>query len=343
LQSLDFEVESHQHHHNLELHFFDAYKVPLFEMTETVQDGQRYAVLDTARFKACNAEFMVKVDEGAGTTVIEASCESPLPSNFHLRVQEALQYITGKSAVYRAKIAFTLGSQTLELVSPSRVSAHQHFRPPIQPAAWEYRTYGWKLFSAYLAYLIDKTENTYWNPLAYHLYNAREASANSIDAWAIGISVALEAAPSLVAFKNDSKNTERITKFQTLMREHIATLSGYDREAKRMEGLIQILSKKRPQDVLHQLAQEGQLHQEYIKDWGDLRNRHVHPDIKNIAKPSLKQQKKMLSRIHRVHVLLTQLTFYLIGYEGVYTDYGAEGFPSKIYPVPRNSSENKAL
>jgi hypothetical protein len=40
--------------------------------------------------------------------------------------------------------------------------------------------------------------------------------------------------------------------------------------------------------------------------------------------------------ILRAEVLLRQLTFFLIGYEGPFTDYGVHGdhaFPTKQYPV----------
>lgn len=36
-----------------------------------------------------------------------------------------------------------------------------------------------------------------------------------------------------------------------------------------------------------------------------------------------------------VLLLLRQLKFYLIGYEGPFSDYGAESWPTKQYPLPR--------
>lgn len=215
-----------------------------------------------------------------------------------------------------------------------QVSLRPHFRPPIAVTVGAYRTHGWKLFSAYLAYVFKNTQYTYWNPLAYHLHNARESSANSVDAWAIGVSVALEAVASLVALKVDAEKEKDVTAFQQLMFDHIATLSGYESMVHRMKGLIKGLSNQRPQDVLHALAQSGLVEKKYIAAWGQLRNRHLHPKINDLDKPDQKQQQQMLDRINRVHVLLAQLTFRLIGYEGPYTDYGAKGFPQEQYPLP---------
>ncbi|WP_157003157.1 hypothetical protein [Ralstonia sp. A12] len=334
LQSLTAKIEFPEVHHCLELYFFEEHEVPLHEMSEAEEHGQKCWTLDTTKFEACGAKFTVKVRKGSGLTAFEATSASALHSSFHLRVQEALQYMTGKSATYRARVTCSPGLQMLELVSPGQASLRPHFCPPIALAAWEYRTHGWKLFSAYLAYVLKNTQDTYWNPLAYHLHNARESSANSIDAWAIGVSVALEAVASLVALKADPDNEKKVAAFQQLMFDYIATLLGYEGVAQRMEGLIKGLSASRPQDALHALAHDGFITKKYVAAWGQLRNRHVHPKIKDLNKPDQKQQQKMIDRIHCVHVLLAQLTFHLIGYDGPYTDYGAKGFPQETYPLP---------
>ncbi|MGN4149527.1 hypothetical protein ACS0Y3_03875 [Burkholderia gladioli] len=333
LQSLMAEVEFPQIHHIVELYFFEEYEVPLHEMSEAEENDQKYWTLDTSKFEACGAEFTVKARKGSGKTILKATLGVALDSSFHLRVQEALQYITGKSATYRARVTCSPGIKRLELVSPGRASPSPLFRPPIALAVWEYRTHGWKLFSAYLAYMLKNSHDTYWNPLAYHLYNARESSANSIDAWAIGVSVALEAVASLVSLKPDPEYEREIATFQRLMLNHISNFSEYQGLALRMEGLIKALSDTRPQDVLHALAHDGLVSKKYVTAWGQLRNRHVHPKINDLNKLDLKQQQKMIDRIHRVQVLLAQLTFHLIGYSGPYTDYGAKGFPQAMYPL----------
>ena len=38
--------------------------------------------------------------------------------------------------------------------------------------------------------------------------------------------------------------------------------------------------------------------------------------------------------MNQVTVLMYQVTFHLIEYEGQYTDYGQFNFPMKAYPVP---------
>ncbi|HEY4368752.1 MAG TPA: hypothetical protein VGN07_16075 [Steroidobacteraceae bacterium] len=55
--------------------------------------------------------------------------------------------------------------------------------------------------------------------VAYHLHNACEATSNSIDAWAVGVSVAVGAVASICAVKKDKDEREKICRVQQRMRE----------------------------------------------------------------------------------------------------------------------------
>ncbi|NEU95746.1 hypothetical protein [Bradyrhizobium uaiense] len=194
----------------------------------------------------------------------------------------------------------------------------------------------WKLFEKYLAYVAKRTEGTYWNPVAYHLYNACEATANSVDAWAVGVSVAVEAIASLVILKADKKKAAQIARIQGAMRAWLAKQSFPEDQTKRAEGLIGVLGEKRPQDVMYALAKTGHVEKTCVKAWQNLRNRHVDPKLRDLKKPSSKDSQRLINNIHRAELLLRQLTFLLIGYDGPFTDYGVHGaqeFPTKQYPL----------
>jgi hypothetical protein len=68
------------------------------------------------------------------------------------------------------------------------------------------------------------------------------------------------------------------------------------------------------------LSPTGHVEKAYVDAWTYLRNRHVHPTLKDLKKPDAIDYQKLLDHIHRVEVLLRQLTFYLIGYKGPFTD-----------------------
>jgi hypothetical protein len=45
----------------------------------------------------------------------------------------------------------------------------------------------------------------------------------------------------------------------------------------------------------------------------------------------------MYAQLQRVGMLLHQLTFHLIGYEGPFTEYGETEFATRHYPLPEST------
>jgi hypothetical protein len=317
----------------LELHYFEEYELPLTEWSEVEKSDGKHHVVDSAQFDAMDSHFKVKVRDGSGQSVVEVSAEKPFPPDFHWRIQESLQFITGKTAMYRALVTCEPGLQTLELISPIRVSLHPNFCPPIKHASIEYRKHGWELFSAFLKYLVGGDSVTQWSPLAYHFYNAREASANSIDAWAMGVSVALEAISSLVTLPEDQEKHAKTEQAIKLLKQHVANETALKDIKDRVIGLLGMLEQPPgPRDKLKWLATQGMSEKAYIQSWIDLRNALVHPKLADLKKPDAESIQVQLDRIHSVQVLLYQVTYYLIGYSGPYTDYVDVNWPEKIFP-----------
>lgn len=333
MQSVTAVLKMPQRHHYLRLHFFENYDVPLHLMSKIEKHGSPYMVRNRAEFEACGTNFEVHKREDSGDTVVEVTSEGDFPAAYHLRIQEALQYITGQTAIWRARLESEGELLCLELASPWRKSSRTQFNPPISPGSIHFQEHGWALFGKYLAYVLQNTEGTHWNPVAYHLHNACEATANSLDAWAVGVSVAVEAVVGLIGIAGDKAKADRLALFQKRMRKWLEDQTDFADLADRAKGQIGAMSNKRPQDTLYALAAAGHVDKNYVDAWIYLRNRHVHPTLKDLKKPSQVDYQKLLDHIHRVEVLLRQLTFYLIGYTGPFTDYGADNFPSKEYPL----------
>ncbi len=169
IQSMTAYLDMPQKLYHLVLHFFEEYRLPLDRVSETEKHGNRCFMRDRAEFEACGAKFDVRVREGSGDTVFEIFSETAFPVAFDLRVQEALQYITARTAFWRARLQSVGKELNLELTSPWRKSVRTQFSPPISPASINFREHGWKLFEKYLFYVL-KTDGTHWNPMAYHLY-----------------------------------------------------------------------------------------------------------------------------------------------------------------------------
>jgi hypothetical protein len=334
---LDPDWYKSQSGHYLRLHFFEEYDVPLRYMSETERHGSKYMVRDRAEFETCGSKFEVRKREGSGDTVVEVTSDGAFPIAFDLRIQEALQYMTAKTAFWRVRVQGTGDGLHVELALPWRKSSRTQFNPPISPVSSDFHEHGWKLFGKYLEYVATKTRGTYWNPVAYHLYNACEATSNSVDAWAVGVSVAVEAVASLVEVESNEIEVGKIADVQEEMRKWLAEQLTFPKNVKdRIAGQIASLSNKRPQDTMYRLVESGHVEKAYIKAWRDLRNRHVHPTLKDLERPNPIDYQKLIDNIHCAEVVLRQLTFFLIGYEGPFTDYGAPGaqnFLSRQYPL----------
>lgn len=333
LDTIRAELPSHIRGNYQRLHFFEEYQLPLQLMSETDRNGDKYYILDRSEFDIGDLKFEVRKREGSGDTVMEVSSDFPISGSFHLRAQEALQFITGRTATWRARVEVSSDASFLELTSPLRKAAKTSLKPPISHGTIQYREHGWKLFGAFLAYVTAATDQTHWNPVAYHVHNARESTANSIDAGAIGVSVALEAIASLAATEHGEVEIKRIERFKARLSDCLSAHSEFADFATRLEGMVSNWSKKRPQDTLHELAERGFIEKGYIASWTYLRNRHVHPTLTDLAPPSPAVYQRVLDKTHCVEVLLNQVIFHLIGYEGPFTDYGAESFPIKNYPL----------
>jgi len=329
--TLHARIPSTHPHPYLRLHFFQEYEVPLNRWTEIELHGDRTKVRDRAEFEALGANF--EVCKRGNDTIFEIRSEADFPLAFHLRVQEALQYLTAKPANWRARMEIEGGDLCLELASPLRRSERTQFSPPLSPASSGFHRSGWQLFACFLAYVSAQTKNTHWNPIAYHLHNACEATANSIDAWAMGCSVAVEAVAGAVQLDQDNEKAKRVTELKIRMLRYLEAQIDFEDMMPRMKGLIGTLGQERVQDKMYHLVATGHVDPVYVKAWGRLRNRLVHPKIKDLRKPDSVDMQNLLDLIHQVEVLLRQITFYLIDYTGPFTDYGTDGFPTKQYPM----------
>lgn len=333
LETIRAELPNHNRGNYQRLHFFEELDLPVNLMSETDRNGSECYILDRCKFDIGDLKFEVSKRKGSGDTVMEVTSDASLPGSFHLRAQEALQFITGKDITWRARVEAGPGASVLELTSPFRKAPKTSLKPPISHGTSDFREHGWKLFGCFLTYVTAQTDGTHWNPVAYHLHNARESTANSIDAGAIGVSVALEAIANLAATEHGEEQIKRIEQFRKHLHNHLSTQTEFSHFTRRLDGMLGNWSKKRTQDTLHELAERGLIQKTYIESWTYLRNRHVHPTLADLEPPSPATYQHVLNKTYDVEVLLYQIIFHLLRYEGPFTDYGAEGFPNKNYPL----------
>lgn len=323
---------------SLRLHFFEEYELPLHVWSADADRPLQGMVCDRAEFGACGMQFSVKSRLGSGDTAVEVTADTEFPPAFDLRIQEAVQYITGHSAIWRARLETYQGMFILELASPRPKAAHTQFKPPISRGSREFHDHLWPLFEKFLIYVIANTEaggdDRHWNSVAYHLYIARESTSASIDAWAVGVSVAVEALVSLVEVPGNPDVNGDWAVFRSRALEWLEEQANFSEGIKtRARGLIGSSADKGVKQTLRELAEMRRVDKTHVDAWDKLRNRHVHPKLADLRIPGSAEYRELFRLLWEVEMLLHELTFHLIGYEGPFTDYSREAFASRQYPL----------
>ena len=322
----------------LRLHFFEEFELPLNSWSPDPDHPLQGLARDHAQLQSCGATFEVRSRVGSGDTVVTVTAEAPFPAAFDLRIQEALQYVTGRSPIWRARVENSMGMTVLELASPRPQAASTHFDPPISPASIDFHHHTWALFDRFLCYVVEKTDTTsgdrHWNSVAYHLYMARESTAASLDAWAVGVSVAVEALTSLTELAGETDREDSWAGFRRRVLEWLEKQTDIaEGTKKRAQGLIGGSANKGAKQVLRELAENDRIDRRYVAAWDKLRNGRVHPNLVDLRLPGAGDYRELYKRLQQVGVLLHQLTFHLIGYEGPFTDYGGDAHGSRRYPL----------
>jgi hypothetical protein len=304
--------------HSTNLHFFGDVELPL--------------IIDAFEFSDGDYKFAVRKLEGAFS--IEVTSSSALPKDFPGRVQEALRFMLAQPVSWRGLTVSEGIRQTFRIASAVPQSRNTRLYPPIgRGKSHAYIDDCWCMFRLYLQYVLRSSRPSYWNYCSYHLHNACESSANSLDAWSYGLSIAVE---GLTALLPPKKKDETNTLLQTMHKDiltFVRKMECYESLLRRLDGLLGSMGNEPPPNRMHLLIPSGHLDEDHVAAWKTLRNKFVHP--KGVDLQTLNEQKlqELIFLIHKVTVLMYHIVFYIIGYSGHYTDYATLNFPDKAYPL----------
>jgi hypothetical protein len=305
---------------SITMHFFEKASLPI--------------MISEVKFVAVKCEFHIEsLDDGF---VVRAISEKPHPAHFAMRIEEALRFLLARNVVPRAIVRH----RSLELTSTTLKSPTVRMWPPISRGSAAFHGRSWDLFEKYLAFITTKTKHENWNPITGYLYMAHQSSANSLDAWAMGLGVAVEGLASQVNIVRDKatrkKHTveqERLKQLQVFIPKQVSKRKRFVFYSKRIEGLVSGLTTERPVDRMKWLATIGKVESSHVKAWQKLRNRAVHPATNGEFDVASIDFQNMLDELFRVNVLLYHIVFHVIDYHGPYTDYSITSFPEKEYPL----------
>jgi hypothetical protein len=188
------------------------------------------------------------------------------------------------------------------------------------------------MFSLYLQYILNNSRPDYWSYSSYHLHNACEASANSVDAWSYGLSIAVEGLSALLPSKKDDGTNTRLKLMTQEILHFVGEKECYSALVKRLKGTLEAMANEPPPDRLYLLIASGHVDANHVAAWKKLRNKFVHPKEVDLKKLDEKKLQKLIDVIHEVTILMYHIVFYLIDYKGKFTDYSTLEFPEKTYP-----------
>ncbi len=315
---------------SVQLFFFDEVELPYSYQSLVAKDGTSTVVGDKAAFAAVNCSFLFSRRDHGFTVDVQSGAS--INVDMATRIAEALQFLVARRVLCRVQVRQDGQDRLVEITAGRQAATKSNFPPPILPTDISIFVDGWKLFSKYLEYIL-KTPHSYWNVCSYHLDNAREAGGGSVDSWAVGVSVATEALASLVRLDDDPAEKDLLKKLRDSVLAHIAADPELAGQAKRLSGLLDMMGSKPPMDRLAPLVTTGHVDQSNIKAWKSLRNKYVHPKVTHFESATRGDKlQKMLDLLYGATVLMYQITFFLIGYEGRYANYAAPGWPSTDYP-----------
>jgi len=309
-----------------------TFDIPANCATETVKTvGNRNPIRSWSRnvalFKNDLGEFVIRAEPGRLVLTCESS-QAQHP-NFVERIAEALGFVVGRrlpwnySEEYRDKSRITRArtqEQSDELALPV----------PAGGVSRDHAGYTWVIFSRFLQFIASHEGNER-PPVSRHIYGVLQGYQGTIGAYALSLGIAVEGLctdlfPPSVEYDTRFRRWVKDLKKHCLAWGSFSDPEAYAALYDRVGGMIGTLHSTRPKDTLHRLASAGAVKAELAAAWGKLRNATAHANIK--ATGTLQE---LVTLCDQVVVLLYQLVFKAIGYEGIYTDYSQRGYPEKRY------------
>jgi hypothetical protein len=325
---------------HLRMLFLDEFEIPCNEstLTKTFRASEDEELvfpsssLNVAKFSSCGFDFLLKNE--VGELLVEITSDNDMVPHLDTRVIESLQFVLSKSLHCRISERITGQVNTIRITSEQAVSLRTRTLPPLDYWTAEARrkvSPTWEMFDRYLRFVLPH-DGPDWHPCSIHVYKEREASANSPDARALGVSVAVEGLTKLL-HDDLGKPSGEFRAAVSDLREFVVGwpgVPGWCGDASlwaRIHGLVDQLTSVRAADRLYLLAAGGVVEKRLVDSWKSLRNTMAHADTPNAGK-----RQEFYDRIMSAVVLLNQLVFSAIGYEGYYSDYSTHGFPVRRYP-----------
>lgn len=313
--------------HYYRVHFFQNFDLPYTDYIDITNATEQVRSLHGAKFESEGRLFDIRQDDD--DFIIQVSAKSPFPGNFYMRLIEALTYVSASQALWRVICVSSGSEEIFRLSSPRTHSPLTKLRRPIHTAGLHDRRMFWRLFSNYLGFSAQHAPMRGWHPCFIHIHNAIEASANSLDAWAIGLGVAVEGLARMVQIEDDPVHKKNCKILGARVKAFLQEMSWLDQSiGKRALGSLSRLNEPRVKERLEALIASKIVNGELLKAWQRCRHPSAHGAVIDIESAQAEEIQRMWHDLDCVTTLMYEITFHLVGYTESYTDYSADDWPT---------------
>jgi hypothetical protein len=268
---------------------------------------------------------------GSDQILFEIHADGSFPEGFETRILEALQFALGTTLRIGVLDKIQGRTRIVRLYTARGDTSKEQAYPPIETRSRRFEKETITLLNRYLN-AFDNTEMPeMWHPCSRYLAHMRQASANSLDAWAVGITVATEGIAQLVDYSNPID--KRLGMVLNVIRRWMKRRQFDQNIQDRVNGCLGGLSITRAVDKMYFLEGAGSALKQDIKAWKDLRDRSVYTVV--LEELGSADIQDMLNKVHSVYCLANCMIFHLIGYKGAYSNYARPNFPVDEYPFSR--------
>ncbi len=317
----------------LKMFFFTEERVPgnaSTTVTTITPDGSEHSSskLDTAQFETAFGVFHIY--NRSGMLVVDVVTQTAFPTGFSTRIVESLGFVLAKPLMWNVLELIVDGKRTIRLRG-DRQTVDAKIQPPVVSGTIDMSGGDvWRLFDKYLAMVCSRTEQDF-HPASRHVFSALEASAGVIGARALALGVAVEGLVKDL-FPNAGALPTTLKPVVKRLRKHCLAWSEFsDEETRkqlhgRIEAMLGRILEVSAKSKLYSLANQKGVRETHIAAWGDLRHAAAHG-----VTPGSDDLQKLVDLCDTVSVLMYQIIFCAVGYEGRYRDYSVRGWPKKYY------------
>jgi hypothetical protein len=313
------------------VYIFDDLRVALdrYESTQTLVDGRAVSLSTKpvfAAFKSAGLEFTVRREESErGSIVVCAtSADAALPTSLEVRIEEALSYVTASSARW-CLVEKRFDTKREVLMVPRRLARKSLLEEPVDSSRFGGATDFWRLFSAYLEYVLQHTDPDTYHPISSQLFHVVAGETQQLDLIALTVGVAVEGVLN-VAFTDFAKPSNEFLNAREALAKRLVTVRCTNQElGRRIRGALETMKSPTSSatDKLKLLEASGVVTDTLVGNWKKLRNKSAHPNGK--YDPSA--QAELYAQCNSVYTMLNRLIFQAIGYQGPYSDFSKRGWP----------------